>query len=81
MTEKKKIQVVGAGCKKCKKLLENTEEAVKQLNITEEFEVEYVTEVEKFADLDVFITPALRVDGKVVSEGKLLSIERIKEFF
>ena len=81
MTEKKKIQIVGAGCKKCKKLFENTEEAVKQLNKTEEYEVEYVTDVEKFADLDVFITPALRVDGKVVSEGKMLSIERIKEFF
>ena len=81
MTEKKKIQVVGAGCKKCKKLFENTEEAVKQLNKTEEYEVEYITEIEKFSDLDVFITPALRVNGKVVSEGKLLSIERIKEFF
>jgi len=80
MTEKKIIQVVGAGCKKCKLLLENTQEAVKKLNKEGEFEIEYVTDMEKIIDLDIMVTPALRVDGKVVSSGRVLSTEKIMNF-
>ncbi len=80
MAEKKRIQVVGAGCKKCKRLLENTQQAVKLINKENEYEIEYITDIDKFADLDVMITPALRIDGKIVSSGKMVQVEKIIEF-
>ena len=80
MAEKKRIQVVGAGCKKCKRLLENTQQAVNLINKENEYEIEYITDIDKFADLDVMITPALRIDGKIVSSGKMVQVEKIIEF-
>ena len=79
MTEKKLIQVVGKGCAKCEKQFEYVNEAVKELGKTEEYEIVHFKEVEKFADIDVFMTPALRINGKVVSEGRVLSTEKIKK--
>ena len=79
MTEKKLIQVVGKGCAKCEKQFEYVMRAIEELQKTEEYLVEHYKEVEKFADLDVFMTPALRINGKVVSEGRVLSTEKIKE--
>jgi len=78
-TEKKIIQIIGKGCKKCAKLYENTVEAVISLGKDEEYEIVKFEDVEKFADLDVFITPALRVNGKVVSEGRVLGIDKLRE--
>lgn len=79
MTEKKLIQVIGKGCVKCEKQFEYVMRAIEELQKTEEYVVEHYKEVEKFADLDVFMTPALRINGKVVSEGRVLSTEKIKE--
>ena len=80
MTEKKLIQVVGKGCAKCEKQYEYAIKAVEELQKTEEYVVEHFKEIEKFADIDVFMTPALRIDGKVVSEGRVISTEKIKQF-
>ena len=77
--EKKTIQIVGKGCKKCQKLYEYAVKAVEESGKKEEYTVEKFEEVEKFADLNVFMTPALRINGKVISEGRLLSTEKIKE--
>ncbi len=79
-TEKKIIQIIGKGCKKCVKLYENAVEAVRSLGKDEEYEIVKFEEVEKFADLDVFMTPALRVNGKVVSEGRVLGTNKIREY-
>ncbi len=79
MSDKKIIQVVGKGCAKCEKQFEYAMKAIEELQKTEEYVVEHFKEIEKFADLDVFMTPALRIDGKVVSEGRVLSTEKIKE--
>ena len=79
MVEKKIIQIVGKGCKKCEKLYEFTVKAVEESGKTEEYEVEHFTDITKFADLDVMITPALRIDGKVVIEGRVIGVEKIKE--
>jgi small redox-active disulfide protein 2 len=71
----KKIQILGAGCPKCKTLLANTEVAVKSLGIEATIEkVEKIQEIMKFA---VMTTPALVVDGQVKSAGKVLSAEDI----
>jgi len=72
-----KIQILGTGCTKCIKLTENAEKAAKEAGI--EFELEKVTDINKIMDYGVMMTPALAIDGKVKSVGKILSVEEIKK--
>lgn len=72
----RKIQILGTGCPKCKKLAESVEAAVKDLG--GEFEIEKVTEVNEIMKFGVMMTPALAIDGRVMAVGKLLSPEEIK---
>ena len=73
----KKIQILGTGCPKCKKMAENAEEAAKQLDL--EFEVEKVTDINEMMKFGVMVTPALVVDGEVKAVGKVPSSEQIKQ--
>jgi small redox-active disulfide protein 2 len=72
----KKIQILGTGCPKCKKLAESAEAAVKDLD--GEFEIEKVTEINEIMKFGVMMTPALAIDGQVKAVGKLLSPDEIK---
>lgn len=72
-----KIEILGAGCSKCKQLTTNTETALKELAITAE--ITKVTEIDKITRYGVMMTPALVVDGAVVSAGKLLNTNEIKK--
>ena len=72
-----KIQVLGTGCPKCKKLTENTEAALRQLGVAAE--VEKVTSVAEIAKFGVMFTPALAIDGVVKVAGKVPSPEAIAE--
>jgi small redox-active disulfide protein 2 len=73
----KKIQILGTGCPKCKKLAENAEAAAKQLEL--EFEVEKRTDINEMMKFGVMVTPALVVDGEVKAVGKIPSAEEIKK--
>ena len=73
----KKLQILGTGCPKCKKLAENTEAAAKDLGI--EYEIEKVTDINEIMNFGVMMTPALAVDGQVKVVGKVLSPEEIKK--
>jgi small redox-active disulfide protein 2 len=73
----KKIQILGTGCPKCKKLAEFAETAAKELGI--EYEIEKVTKINDIMKFGVMVTPALVVDGKVKVVGKVPSIEQLKE--
>ena len=73
----KKIQILGIGCAKCKKLAENAEAAAKELKL--EFKVEKVTDINEMAKFGVMMTPALVVDGEVKVVGKVPSINEIKQ--
>lgn len=64
------ITVMGPGCKRCRQLKENAEEAG--------FSVGYVTDPAAIADAGIMSTPALLVNGKVVSQGKVLSAGEIE---
>ncbi len=75
----KKIQILGTGCPKCKKLTENAEAAAKELGI--EFEIEKVTGINEIMKFGVMVTPALAVNGEVKVVGKVLSPGEIKELF
>lgn len=72
-----KIQVLGSGCAKCKKLFELTKQAVTELDL--KAEVEYITDVSKIIEMGVMSSPVLAVDGKPALVGFLPSLEKIKE--
>jgi len=73
----KKIQILGTGCPKCKKLAENAEAAAKVLGI--EFEIEKVTDINEIMKFGVMMTPALVVDGDVKVVGKVPSPDEINQ--
>lgn len=64
------IKVLGGGCSKCEKLLTNTKEAVSKANV--EANVEYITDFSVIAGYGIMSTPAIVIDEKVVSTGKVL---------
>lgn len=72
----KKIQILGTGCTKCKKLAENAETAAKELGI--EYELEKVTQIKDIMQMGVMTTPAIAIDGEVKATGRLLSSDNIK---
>jgi len=72
-----RIEILGVGCPKCKQLTRNTEDAVKELAIAAE--IAKITDIDKITGYGVMMTPALVVDGKVASAGKLLNKDEIKE--
>ena len=65
----KKLQILGTGCPKCKKLAENAEAAAKALGI--EYELEKVTDINEIMKFGVMMTPALAIDGQVKVLGKV----------
>ena len=73
----KKLQILGTGCPKCRKLTENAENAARELGI--EYEIEKVSDIKDIMNFGVMITPALAVDGEVRVMGKIVSVEDIKE--
>ena len=63
------IKVVGPGCMNCEKLATMCEGAVTENNI--QAEIEKITDISKFADLGIMMTPGLLINNKVVSYGKV----------
>jgi small redox-active disulfide protein 2 len=71
-----KIEILGTGCAKCKKLAEVTEQAAKELG--QPYELVKVTDLRKISGYGVMVTPALVVDGKVKLAGKVPSVVEAK---
>ena len=65
----RKIQILGTGCPKCRKLAENAELAAKTVGI--EYELVKVTDINEIMAFGVMMTPALAVDGEVKVVGKV----------
>jgi small redox-active disulfide protein 2 len=72
-----KIEILGPGCPKCRKLYENARTAVQDLNL--QAEIVKVEEIQKIINAGVMMTPALVLDGEVKSVGKVLSVDDIKK--
>ncbi|MEE1264175.1 thioredoxin family protein [Ruminococcus sp.] len=64
------VKVLGAGCKSCHQMYENTKKAVADLGLG--IEVEYITNMEKVMQYGAMSMPVLVVNEKVVSAGKVL---------
>jgi len=73
-----KVEILGAGCPKCKKVAELTEQAAKELGI--EVEIVKVTDLKEIMNYGVVFTPALVVNGEVKSAGKVPTIDQIKSW-
>ncbi len=71
------IKVLGAGCKSCREQYENTKQAVKAMGLP--VEVEYITDMQKVMEYGVMSMPALVVNEKVVSMGKVLKAAEIEK--
>jgi len=70
-----KIEVLGTGCKKCSDL-----EAVVKTAIAQSgkfVQLEKVDDLMKIMEYQVVSTPGLVIDGKVVSTGKVLSVDEV----
>ena len=70
------IQVLGSGCAKCNALEAAVQAALHELGMDDT--IEHVTDFAQIAAYGVMTTPALVVDGKVVSYGKVLSQEEAR---
>ncbi len=73
----KKIQILGTGCPKCKKLTENA--AVAAQEIGDAFDIEKVTDINEILKFGVMMTPALVVDGDVKVVGKVPPVSDIRK--
>lgn len=70
------MKILGSGCAKCARLAENAETAAKALGMP--YTVGKITDRNQIVDAGVMMTPALMIDGKVKSSGKVLTAEQIK---
>lgn len=72
-----KIEILGTGCPKCKKLAELVEKVCSENSI--DCEIEKITDIGKIMAAGVMLTPALTVNGKVILSGKVPSRDELKE--
>lgn len=70
------VKILGSGCAKCNELEEHTLEALKQLGM--DTQIDHIKDFSKIAEYGVMSTPALVVDGKVASFGKVLKTDEVK---
>ena len=69
------VKVLGGGCAKCNQLEAATEEALSELGM--DTTIEHVTDWSEIASYGVMTTPALVIDKKVVSFGKVLKKDEV----
>lgn len=75
--ENRKVKILGSGCAKCNALEAATKEALKMLDM--DTTIDHVTDYSTIAAYGVMSTPALVVDGKVISYGKVLRTSEVIE--
>jgi len=71
-----KIEILGTGCAKCKRLFANTEKAVKELNIS--VDLVKIETLDQIAERGVMMTPALIINNVIVAEGSVPDVKEIK---
>lgn len=71
-----KIEVLGTGCMKCKRLFANTEQAIKELNIA--VDLVKIETLDQITERGVMMTPALIINDEIVAEGRVPDVKEIK---
>jgi small redox-active disulfide protein 2 len=72
------IKILGSGCANCKKLQAVTEEVVKEMNVITN--IEKVEDIQKIMGYGVMRTPAIVINEKVKSFGRIPGKDEIKKF-
>ncbi len=72
-----KIEVLGTGCMKCRRLAKNVEKAVSELGISAD--IVKVEDITAIMERDVMLTPALIVDGELKVSGRVADVAELKE--
>jgi len=72
-----KIAILGMGCATCNKLEDTVRLAVKETGV--DVQIDHVKDIKQIMSYGVMTTPALVIDGKVVSMGKLPTLADIKK--
>ena len=73
-----KITVLGPGCAKCKQLYENAQKAVAEAGINAD--VTKVEDLQEISRHNVLMTPAIIIDGKLKSSGKVIKPDQIRKW-
>ena len=73
-----KIEILGTGCPKCKKLNELTKEVIQELGVSAE--IKKITNINDIIDYGVMVTPAIVIDGDVKIAGKIPGKQEIAEW-
>lgn len=71
------IKVLGAGCKSCHEQYESVKTAVKNMGLS--IEVEYITDMQRIAEYGVMSMPAIIVNEKILSMGKVLKASEVEK--
>ncbi len=71
-----RIQIFGPGCMNCKTLEQRARRAAEELGMAADFEK--VTDFIQIAESGILRTPGLAIDGQIVSQGRVNSVEEIK---
>lgn len=74
-----RIQILGPGCKRSRRLAARVAEAVQELGLDAGVEVEEITDPDEIAGMGVLSAPGLAVDGKVLASGRVLSVREIRK--
>ncbi len=72
-----KLEVLGSGCPRCKSTEENVLQALSELSLAAD--VEKVTDMQAIVSRGVLSTPALVIDGKLVLQGKIPTVDQVKQ--
>ncbi len=74
-----KIEVLGTGCMKCRRLAQNVEKAVSELGI--KADIVKVEDITAIMERDVMLTPALMIDGELKVTGRVAEVAELMELF
>jgi small redox-active disulfide protein 2 len=70
------IKILGTGCPRCDQLAAAARQAADQLDL--EYEVEKVKDISEFPSYGLMLTPGLVVDGELIVQGKVPTVDEIK---
>jgi small redox-active disulfide protein 2 len=73
---KMKIVILGPGCPRCHEVEKRTINALAELGVAAD--VEKISDIKRIMDFNIFSTPGLVIDGKVVCSGRIPRLEEIK---
>jgi small redox-active disulfide protein 2 len=70
------IKILGTGCPRCDQLAAAAKQAADQLGF--EYELDKIKDISEFPAYGLMLTPGLVVDGELIVQGKVPTVDEIK---